>query len=126
MSPFFGLSRRTVACACAAMLLTAAAPADGQPTSQAQGQAHGQTQGPTVTISNFTFGPQSLTVRPGTTVTWINDDDTPHTVTAADRSFRSKPLDTGERFAFTFTKPGDYAYFCSVHPMMTGKIIVKG
>lgn len=80
----------------------------------------------TVTIGNFTFGPTALTVAPGTTVTWVNADDTPHTVVAADtRTFRSKALDTDERFSFTFSQPGTYAYFCSIHPHMTGKIVVK-
>jgi plastocyanin len=79
---------------------------------------------PTVTIGNFTFGPEALTVKAGTTVTWVNGDDIPHTVVAVDKSFRSKVLDTDDRFAFTFTRPGDYAYFCSIHPHMTGKIVV--
>jgi plastocyanin len=82
--------------------------------------------GATVKIGNFSFGPTALTVSPGTTVTWVNGDDTPHTVVAADtRTFRSKPLDTDERFSFTFNQPGTYAYFCSLHPHMTGKIIVQ-
>jgi plastocyanin len=111
----FGPSRRILAaCAGAALVLAAGA------------IAHGQAAGPTVKISNFTFAPQTLTVAPGTTVTWVNDDDVPHTVTAVDRSFKSKPLDTGDKFAFTFAKAGEYAYFCSIHPMMTGKVIVKG
>ena len=78
-----------------------------------------------VSIDNFTFAPAELTVPPGTTVTWTNADDIPHTVVAADRSFRSKPLDTNDHFAFTFGAPGTYAYFCSLHPHMTGRIIVK-
>jgi plastocyanin len=82
------------------------------------------TAAPTVTIGNFTFGPEALTVKAGTTVTWVNGDDIPHTVVAVDKSFRSKVLDTDDRFAFTFTKPGAYAYFCSIHPHMTGKIVV--
>ena len=81
--------------------------------------------GPTVKIDNFVFGPGALTVTPGTTVTWINQDDIPHTVVASDKSFKSKVLDTDERFSFTFTKPGEYGYFCSLHPHMTGKVIVK-
>jgi len=82
--------------------------------------------GATVTIGNFTFGPAALVVRPGTTVTWVNGDDTPHTVVAADhKAFHSKALDTDERYAFTFTQPGTYPYFCSIHPHMTGKIVVK-
>jgi plastocyanin len=81
--------------------------------------------GPTVKIDNFVFGPQALTVSVGTTVTWINQDDIPHTVVADDKTFKSKVLDSDERFSFTFTKPGEYGYFCSLHPHMTGKVIVK-
>ena len=81
--------------------------------------------GPTIRIDNFVFGPEDLTVSVGTTVTWINRDDIPHTVVANDRSFKSKVLDTDERFSFTFTKPGEYGYFCSLHPHMVGKVIVK-
>jgi plastocyanin len=77
-----------------------------------------------VHISNFTFGPKVATVKVGQTVTWTNDDDIPHTVVATDKSFRSKVLDTGQSFSFTFTKPGQVAYFCSLHPMMTGKVTV--
>jgi plastocyanin len=66
-----------------------------------------------------------LAVRPGTTVTWINDDDIPHTVVANDKSFRSPVLDTGDRFSFTFAKAGQFGYFCSLHPHMTGKIVAK-
>ena len=79
---------------------------------------------PMVHISNFTFAPQALKIRVGQTVTWVNDDDIPHNVTAIDRSFKSKVLDTGERFSFTFAKAGTYAYFCALHPHMTGSVIV--
>ena len=81
--------------------------------------------GPTIKIDNFVFGPEALTVTVGTTVTWINQDDIPHTVVANDKSFKSKVLDTDERFSFNFTKPGEYGYFCSLHPHMVGKVIVK-
>jgi plastocyanin len=81
---------------------------------------------PAVHISNFTFSPVLLKVRVGQTVTWTNDDDIPHTVVAADHSFKSKVLDTGEHFSFTFTftRPGLTSYFCSLHPHMTGKVMV--
>lgn len=79
----------------------------------------------TVHIANFTFNAPTVTVPLGSTVTWVNDDDIPHTVVATDRSFKSKPLDTGDRFSFTFTKAGDYDYFCSLHPHMTGKVVVR-
>jgi plastocyanin len=85
-----------------------------------------QPAAPAVRIANFTFAPRTLVVPVGTTVTWSNDDDVPHTVVATDGSFRSKPLDTGDKFSVTFNAPGEHAYFCSIHPMMTGKLVVKG
>jgi len=78
-----------------------------------------------VKIDNFSFGPATLTVAVGTTVTWTNRDDIPHTVVSDDKVFKSKVLDTDEKFSFTFTKPGAYPYFCSVHPKMTGKVVVQ-
>ena len=80
-----------------------------------------------VKIDNFSFGPTTLAVPVGTTVTWINRDDIPHTVVSTDdpKVFKSKVLDTDEKFSFTFTKAGTYPYFCSVHPKMTGKVIVQ-
>jgi plastocyanin len=80
-----------------------------------------------VSIENFTFSPAELTVSPGTKVTWINHDDVPHTATstAKPRSFESPTLDTDEKFSYVFTTPGTYAYFCAVHPHMTGQVIVK-
>jgi plastocyanin len=78
-----------------------------------------------VTIDNFSFTPNEITVAAGTTITWVNRDDVPHTVVSPDKKFRSKALDTDDQFSFTFTDAGTYSYFCSVHPMMTGKIIVK-
>ena len=79
----------------------------------------------TIAIDNFTFGPQAATVPAGTTVTWVNRDDIPHTVVAVDKSFRSKVLDTDEKFSFTFAKAGTFDYFCSIHPHMTGKVVVR-
>jgi plastocyanin len=78
-----------------------------------------------VKIDNFSFGPATLTVSAGTTVTWTNRDDIPHTVVSDDKVFKSKVLDTDEKFSYTFSKPGSYPYFCSVHPKMTGKVIVQ-
>jgi len=78
-----------------------------------------------VKIDNFTFTPQQLTVKAGDTVTWTNRDDIPHTVTSKTMAFRSKALDTDDKFSFTFTTPGTYAYFCSLHPHMTGTIVVE-
>jgi plastocyanin len=80
----------------------------------------------TVTIDNFSFAPMQLEIKAGTEVTWINKDDVPHTVVSDDHKlFKSRALDTDEKFSFTFKDPGTYEYFCSVHPKMTGKIIVK-
>ena len=78
-----------------------------------------------VKIDNFSFGPQTLMVAVGTTVTWTNRDDIPHTVVADDKSFKSKVLDTDEKFSYTFTSAGTYPYFCSIHPKMTGKVVVE-
>jgi plastocyanin len=78
-----------------------------------------------VKIDNFTFDPPRLTVKAGTTVTWYNEDDIPHTVAATGKQFRSKALDTDGKFSFTFTTPGSYEYFCSLHPHMTGVIVVE-
>ena len=108
---FAYLIRRTpvaVVAALAAVTLGAAAPAPS-----------------VITIGNFTFAAPVLIVPVGTTVTWVNGDDVPHTVVATDKSFRSKVLDTDDRFAFTFTRAGTYDYFCSIHPHMTGKVVVK-
>ena len=77
-----------------------------------------------ITIDNFTFSPAALTVKVGTTVTWTNHDDIPHTVVSAGK-FRSKALDTDNTYSFTFTAAGDYKYFCSLHPHMTGMIKVE-
>ena len=78
-----------------------------------------------VKIDNFSFGPQTLTVAVGTTVVWTNSDDIPHTVVSTDGVFKSKVRDTDEKFSYTFTKAGTYPYFCSVHPKMTGKVVVQ-
>ena len=78
-----------------------------------------------VTIGNFTFKAPVVTVKAGTTVTWTNGDDIPHTIVSKDGVFRSKVLDTGDHFSFTFAKAGQFGYFCSLHPHMTGTIIVK-
>jgi len=78
-----------------------------------------------IVIQNFSFEPATLTVKPGTTVTWVNRDDEPHTATATDKRFNSKTLDTGDRFSQEFNAPGVYNYYCALHPKMTGKIIVK-
>jgi plastocyanin len=78
-----------------------------------------------VKIDNFSFGPGTLTVAVGTTVTWTNRDDIPHTVVSTDGVFKSKVLDTDEKFSFTFSKAGTYPYFCSIHPKMTGKVIAQ-
>jgi plastocyanin len=79
-----------------------------------------------VQIGNFTFNAPGVTVKAGTTVTWTNGDDIPHTVVSKDGVFKSKALDSGDRFSFTFAKAGQFGYFCSLHPHMTGTIIVKG
>jgi plastocyanin len=78
-----------------------------------------------VKIDNFVFGPETITVPVGATVTWTNKDDIPHTTVSTDGVFKSKVMDTDEKFSYTFTKAGTYSYFCSVHPKMTGKVVVQ-
>lgn len=78
-----------------------------------------------VTIENSIFTPGEIAVTPGTSVTWTNNDAMPHTVVDVNKSFRSKTLVKGGTFMFTFTNVGDYNYFCSVHPNMKGKVMVK-
>jgi plastocyanin len=78
-----------------------------------------------VSIDNFTFSPQSLTVKSGTTVVWANADDIPHTLASTTKLFKSQALDAGDKFSFTFSVPGTYQYFCSLHPHMVGTIVVE-
>jgi plastocyanin len=78
-----------------------------------------------VKIDNFSFGPTTVTVAVGSTVTWTNRDDIPHTVVSNEGVFKSKVLDTDERFSYTFVKAGRYPYFCSIHPKMTGAVVVQ-
>ena len=78
-----------------------------------------------IKIDNFVFGPKSITVPVGTTVTWTNGDDIPHTSVSTDGVFKSKVLYTDEKFSYTFTKSGKYPYYCTIHPKMTGTVIVR-
>jgi plastocyanin len=78
-----------------------------------------------VGIDNFTFSPAVLSVAVGTRVEWANDDDIPHTVAETTGKFNSPPLDSRDKFGFTFTAPGTFDYFCTLHPHMTGKIVVR-
>ena len=78
-----------------------------------------------VKIDNFSFGPQTVTVPVGATVTWTNRDDIPHTAASTDGVFKSRVMDTDEKFSFTFTKPGTYPYYCTIHPKMTGTVVVQ-
>jgi len=79
----------------------------------------------TVNIDNFAFAPATLTVTAGTTVTWKNEDDSPHRIGDKNGTFKSAALDTDDTFSHTFAAPGEYPYICTIHPYMAGKIIVK-
>jgi plastocyanin len=78
-----------------------------------------------VKIDNFSFGPQTITVPVGATVTWTNRDDIPHTSVSTEGVFKSKVVDTDEKFSYQFSKPGTYSYYCTIHPKMTGQVVVK-
>jgi plastocyanin len=93
--------------------LTAASPYEGSPMRRG------------VTIDNFSFSPTPIAVPVGTTLTWTNHDDVPHTVVSDDQQFKSKALDTDEKFSHTFDKPGTYSYFCSIHPKMVANVVVE-
>jgi len=99
------------------------------PALRAQNAPAGQETRPpkpvAIDIDNFKFGIVSLDVAVGTTVTWTNRDDVPHTVVSLKKVFKSPPLDTGDHFSYTFANAGTFEYYCSVHPRMTGKIVVK-
>ena len=99
---------------CVLVFWTAAAGAGEGPRSEEQ-----------VKIDNFSFIPGTLTVKAGTMVTWINKDDVPHTVVSTTKKFSSHVLDTDDKYAHTFTDPGTYEYYCSVHPHMKAKVIVQ-
>lgn len=92
---------------------------------QSQEKAQENAGATQVKIDNFSYEPREITVAAGTTVIWTNRDDVPHTVTSNDDKFGSKALDTDDQFSFTFKNPGKYEYYCSVHPKMTGTVIVK-
>ena len=110
------ISAIRIATALAVMLLGAPRVVAAQPAPAAAAE---------VEIDQFAFVPQRISVKAGTTVTWINEDDAPHTVASSNKLFKSNALDTGDKFSFTFTTPGTYAYFCSVHPHMTGTVVVE-
>jgi len=112
--------RKALLIVCAAVFLL------GEARTMGGAAAHGAADQAEVTIDNFTFAPVTLTVPAGTTVKWVNRDDIPHTVVSDDkRTFKSKALDTDDSFSYTFTQPGTYTYFCSIHPKMTGQVVVK-
>jgi plastocyanin len=100
------------------MTMTMSAPAGGAPAAPVVGNA--------VTIKNFAFAPANLMVKVGTTVTWTNQDSEAHTVTSqgAGGPLSSAPLNTGQSYSYTFTKPGTYAYLCTIHPFMVATVTV--
>lgn len=78
-----------------------------------------------VDIQKFAFVPKELTVPAGTTIVWTNHDQTPHQIADRAKTFVSKAMDTDDHYSFTFDKPGDYSYFCTLHPFMTGIVHVS-
>lgn len=86
---------------------------------------NGNTPATEVRVDNFTFGPETITVPANSTITWVNKDDVPHVIASTDGVFKSKALDTDDKYSYTFSKPGSYPYFCAIHPKMVGKVIVQ-
>ncbi|MFZ3265883.1 MAG: cupredoxin family copper-binding protein [Terriglobales bacterium] len=108
------------------VLAALAAPGGAFADSSKAGASSGaQSSSVEITIDNFSFTPAIVTVKTGTQITWKNRDDIPHTVVSSDNLFKSKALDTDDTFSFTPSKPGTYLYFCSLHPKMTGKVVVE-
>ena len=95
----------------------------GSPTVKANDQPSAASA--EVKIDNFVFGPPTITIPVGATVTWTNKHDIPHTSVSTEGVFKSKVLDTDEKFSYTFTKAGTYSYYCTIHPKMTGKVVVQ-
>lgn len=95
------------------------------PTAPATASAAKPVAGNAITIRNFAFGPHVVTVKLGTTVHWANRDTEAHTVTSDTGAFSSPVLQPGAGYSFTFTKSGTYAYHCTIHPFMTGKVVVS-
>ena len=108
---------------CGAASLSASKPDETSPTSASPDTS--TSSAAEVKIDNFAFTPGVVTVKAGTQVTWINHDDIPHTVDSTQGKFKSAALDTDDKFQFRFTDPGEYPFYCRMHPKMTGKIIVQ-
>ena len=114
------MTKRSMAGVWTAVVLTLAGGVlRGKPIAQA---AHGAQQ---VVVDNFSFAPVAITVAVGTTVTWTNHDDIPHNVVSPEQKFKSSVLDTDETFSHTFDAAGTYKYYCSIHPRMTGQVVVR-
>lgn len=113
----FWVASLTASVVIAIVLLVAGSPVMASEQSSASSVA--------VNIDNFVFGPPTVTVPVGATVTWTNKDDIPHTTASTDGVFKSKVMDTDEKFSYTFTKVGTYSYYCTIHPKMTGKVVVQ-
>ena len=105
------------------LVFLAVNPNHAKPAADGQDNANKEFQ---VKIDNFSFSPSPLNVPIGSTVTWTNQDDVPHNVRSSEgQTLKSPVLDTDQKFSFTFTKAGTYPYFCAIHPMMTGKVVVQ-
>jgi plastocyanin len=114
--------------ALASVVLLAGAPLQAQhdnSSAKLAQTAAGTNAASQVNIDNYAFSPASLTVKVGTTVTWINQDEDAHTVDSTEGKFKSATLNKGDKFEFRFTAAGEYPFYCRFHPKMTGKIIVQ-
>src|SRR4051812_17164143 len=107
------------------LLLAAALAASVSTTLVGDPATKAATSSPVIVIKDFAFSPSRLMVEPGTTVTWVNEDESPHTIADNGKTFRSAALDTDDRFSYTFAQPGEFTYHCTMHPMMVGEIVVR-
>ena len=109
----------------AASVMLAAGVLKGAPVAEAQHSSPPAADAKQVVVDNFAFGPAVVTIPVGATVTWTNHDDIPHNVVSTERKFKSPVLDTDEAFSHTFDVAGTYKYYCSIHPRMTGQVVVR-
>jgi plastocyanin len=119
-----GIAMTIAGCGTAAGAAPAMPAMSGMPTPAAVPSQDAPVATDTVAIQNFAFSPATVTVKAGTTVTWTNQDQDPHTLSAMNGSFHSPALNTGQSYRHTFTTPGHFDYLCTIHPFMTATVVV--
>ena len=118
------MKKTLVSASAAALLVLSLGLSKASHARAAAGDQNGSSDQYQIKIDNFSFAPATLTVPAGATVTWVNQDDVPHNIVSTQKKFASPVLDTDEEFSHTFDIAGTYTYYCSIHPKMTGQVVV--